>query len=290
MPMSPRLLRPLASRSLLLDVYANADVAFSLRRLRSGYTGPVVRVRRSSDSAEADFTAAEVSGGSLAAWVGAGNNGFVRTWYDQSGNARHGQQATSANQPKVVNSGSLVVNDKGKPGILCDEAAAYGFTVTRTNPWQGNYYIAVVGEPTMSNVAGNHQVISTTFGQGGSSVRWDGSVNNRLLFVAASGSSLGSSGANTVIGANPSMVFSVLHINGNPGSAFIYRDGTERGSASNFADSSAATSTTFALLSFGPGGGSRFDGIASEIIIWLSDLSASRLAIDTAIGKHYEIL
>jgi len=276
---------------LLLDLYSNATAAYSLRRLRLGYTGPVVKVRRSFGNDEADFTATEVANGTLAAWVGAGNNGFVTTWYDQSGNARHGQQPTSANQPKVVNSGSLVVNDRGKPGILCD-GAAYGFIVTRTNMWQGNYYIATVTEPTTSNIAGNHQIIGSRSGQSGVSMRFDGSVNNRLLFFSGANSQVGSLGAGLAIGANPSMIYSVLHINGSPGQAFLYRDGTQRGSSASMSDSSAVTQTAFALLSFGPAGGagSRFDGIASEIIIWLSDLSSSRLAIDTAIGKHYGIL
>ena len=81
---------------LLLDSYSGAAAAYSLRQLSWAYGGAVVRVRRSSDNTESDFTATEVSDGTLAAWVGAGNDGFVRTWYDQSGNARHMIQATAA--------------------------------------------------------------------------------------------------------------------------------------------------------------------------------------------------
>ena len=32
-------------------------------------------------------------------------NGFVTTWYDQSGNGRHALQATAGNQPRIVNAG-----------------------------------------------------------------------------------------------------------------------------------------------------------------------------------------
>jgi hypothetical protein len=35
-------------------------------------------------------------------------DGFVETWYDQSGNNNHAVQATAAEQPKIVNAGSLL--------------------------------------------------------------------------------------------------------------------------------------------------------------------------------------
>ena len=46
-----------------------AAAAYSLRNLSNSYTGNVVKVRRNSDDAEADFTAVEVSDGTLLAWV-----------------------------------------------------------------------------------------------------------------------------------------------------------------------------------------------------------------------------
>jgi hypothetical protein len=99
---------------LLLDTYPGAATAYSLRQLRTGVSS-VVRVRRSSDNTEADFTANEITNGTLVSWVGAGN-GFVRTWYDQSGNNRHGQQSTSGSQPQIVSSGALLLTG-GKPKI-----------------------------------------------------------------------------------------------------------------------------------------------------------------------------
>lgn len=93
-----------------LDRVPNAVAAYGLRRLRFGYTGPAIRVRRSSDNTEADIGfdgAGDLNTAALLAHVGAGN-GFVTAWYDQSGNGRNATQATAANQPSIVTAG--VVN------------------------------------------------------------------------------------------------------------------------------------------------------------------------------------
>jgi hypothetical protein len=91
----------------LLDAYGGAAAAYSLRRLSANYTGPVVRVRRSSDSTEQDFTATQVTDGTLTTFCGAGD-GFVRTWYDQTINGRNASMTTTTLQPEIVISGSLV--------------------------------------------------------------------------------------------------------------------------------------------------------------------------------------
>ena len=79
----------------LLDTYPNASAAYSLRDLASASVGSaVVRVRRSSDNTEQDFTAVEITDGTLTTFTGA-NNGFVTTWYDQSGKGNDSAQATA---------------------------------------------------------------------------------------------------------------------------------------------------------------------------------------------------
>ena len=102
----------------LLDAYSGAAAAYSLRNLSWAYGGPVVRVRRSSDNTEQDFTATQVTDGTLTTFCGAGN-GFVRTWYDQSGNGRNAEQTTTANQPQLVSSGSLLTQGT-RPALVFD--------------------------------------------------------------------------------------------------------------------------------------------------------------------------
>lgn len=105
------------SPSFLLNRFSGAAAAYSLRKLSASATN-VVRVRRSSDNAELDFTADEINDGSLLTWVGAGD-GLVTTWYDQSGNANHATQATAASQPKIVD-GGVLVTENGARGIKWD--------------------------------------------------------------------------------------------------------------------------------------------------------------------------
>lgn len=108
------------SASLLLDLYPNAAAAYSLRKLRTAYSGSAVRVRRSSDNTEQDigFVSGQLDTVSLLAFCGVGN-GFVTTWYDQSGNANNATQTTQASQPQIVSSGNILLfNDKPKINTL----------------------------------------------------------------------------------------------------------------------------------------------------------------------------
>lgn len=112
---------PFASANLLLDQYSGAAAAYSFRKLRTAYTGSAIRVRRSNDNTEQDigFTSAgDLDTASLKTFVGA-NNGLVVTWYDQSGNGRNTTQGTAANQPRIVNAGT-VERQNGKVAMIYD--------------------------------------------------------------------------------------------------------------------------------------------------------------------------
>src|SRR6056297_2253985 len=103
----------------LLATFPNANQAWSLRYVSDSVTN-VARVRRSSDNAEIDVTPDYIVD-SLEDWVGAGNDGFIVTWYDQSGNGNDATQSTAANQAKIVDNGSLITDpENGKPAADFD--------------------------------------------------------------------------------------------------------------------------------------------------------------------------
>jgi hypothetical protein len=104
--------------NLLLDTYSGAAAAYSLRLLRSGYTGNAIRVRRASDNTEQNigFVNNVLDTASLTSFC-SGTNGFVTTWYDQSGNGRDATQSTGASQPKIYDSVGGVIEVNSKPAI-----------------------------------------------------------------------------------------------------------------------------------------------------------------------------
>lgn len=88
----------------VLDGISNVAAAYSLRRLSGSYSGAAVRVRRSSDSTEQDigFTVdGDFDSSAFSSFVG-GGTGYVRTWYDQSGNGRDATQTSTSLQPFVA--------------------------------------------------------------------------------------------------------------------------------------------------------------------------------------------
>jgi hypothetical protein len=111
----------------------------------------VVRVRRGSDGAEANFTAEDVAGGTLAAWVGAGTDGFVVTLFDQSGNARHATQSSASAQPRVVISGALVT----KNGLPAADVAAGNALAVSGLLLEENTSIFVATENTAQTAGGS---------------------------------------------------------------------------------------------------------------------------------------
>jgi hypothetical protein len=114
-----------SSFSFLLDLYPSAYCAYSFRKLSSTYTGSCIRVRRSSDNTESDigFVNNVLDTTTLTTFCGAGN-GFIKKWYDQSGNVRDQTQNANGNQPQIVSSGSVILVN-GKPSYSLNGTGQY---------------------------------------------------------------------------------------------------------------------------------------------------------------------
>ena len=144
------------STPLLLDTYSGAAAAYSLRLLRTAYTGNTIRVRRSSDNAEQDFgfSSNVLDTASLLTFCGVGN-GFVTTWYDQSGNALNFTQATAINQPQIVSAGA-VITQNSKPALLNDgvnDSLRNALNVASGNTLCVFYPVAKIGNGTNDGYA-----------------------------------------------------------------------------------------------------------------------------------------
>ena len=92
----------------ILDSFPGAQAAYSLRKMSSAYTGSCLTVRRSSDNATTNigFYRYTIDTDAILRFVGSGN-GFVTTWYDQSGNGVNAIQGTAGSQFNIATSGSL---------------------------------------------------------------------------------------------------------------------------------------------------------------------------------------
>ncbi len=83
---------------------------FATYLVDSTYSGPCIKIRRSSDSLTSDFyfdaignagTALRATGTSFVSWIGS-SDAFVTVWYDQSSNANHATQTTTSYQPRFM--------------------------------------------------------------------------------------------------------------------------------------------------------------------------------------------
>jgi hypothetical protein len=106
----------------ILDTYPGSNSAYSLRRLSNSYTGSLIEVRESNGGALLNIGYGannELDVGALQAHVGSGD-GFITTWYDQSGNANNAISLVASEQPTIA-SGGVIQYTNGKPSIYCDD-------------------------------------------------------------------------------------------------------------------------------------------------------------------------
>ena len=248
----------------LLDQYTGAAAGYSLRKLSVNTTN-VIRVRRSSDNAEDDFTADEITDGTLLAWVGntASDNGFVTTWYDQAG-SNDATQGTAASQPKIVDAGVLV-EENGKPAILPDGVDDI-LIKTNTIDYQS---IFAVGKPATN--ASNNILLNI-----GLYFAWEADkvIYRSNTFSSHSFPSDSTQGLVSVIAEGAS----------NPRSVNAYRNGV----ASTSNPISLNLGQSNAINIFGRLTGD-YDSPIQEIIIFDTDQSSNRTGIETNINDHYNI-
>ena len=102
----------------LLDTYSGAAAAYSLRKLRTDYTGFAIKVQDNVGGATQDIgfnVFGELDTVSLLQYAGS-NDVFVETWYDQSGSGNNATQPSSGVRPQIVSSGAVIV-ENGKPAV-----------------------------------------------------------------------------------------------------------------------------------------------------------------------------
>ncbi len=250
---------------------ASAAAAYSLRSVNSNYAGSVVRVRRSSDNVEQDFTDVSL----IASWVGSGNNGHVTTWYDQSGNGNNATQSTASSQPKIVDAGVLVSDGIKFDGS--DDMLQTGTTVIdQTNAGTISHFGVV---NVASGEAGYLWGSVTPLGTLGTSLY----ATDNSKFTLANGTNvlmdtIIRGGGEELVSACYSSDSANLRVNGGGtqtsvgGYNFTVNDEFTIGNRE-----AGAASATF------------LNGSISEIIVFNSDQSSNRFKIESNINNHYDL-
>ncbi|MBU6206021.1 MAG: hypothetical protein KJS45_11620, partial [Bacteroidetes bacterium] len=291
-----------AAPSLLLDLYPSAAVAYSLRKLRNAYTGSAIRVRRSSDNTEQNigFVADQLDTVSLLAFCGAGN-GFVTTWYDQSGNARDSTQTTQANQPQIVSSGSVILLNN-KPGIEYTGSVNMNLSVPNStslfNFFHNGTSSNLIHVGSVGNINNYNSTRTIIRNAGGSAtvgffIYFD--VNNKICTQINLGQSgtlntLNISNNNSYFPNIQNLLFTSFDADNATASnrSIMY---VNNGSAINLNITtnppSTANSTTNLIIGDGLFG--NFVGKYQEIIIYNNDNNSNRTGINTNINTHYAI-
>lgn len=266
----------------LLDTYTSAFAAFSLRKLRDAYTGPAIRVRRSSDNTEQDILFngdGSLDTSSLNSFLTT-NSGFVVTWYDQSGNGRNATQTSATKQPRIYNSGTLDTLN-GKAAILFDGSndnlISAGETITSVNTLSiitiarstldntdTSDFLTMTG--TQSNLAGTGITFAvnrkpTIFIWGGAESTTTNSFTNQNLIIAINTSNSqniwvnGGNNANSVINNSLALVQGRIIIGQNLGELSVHA----------------------------------FPGEVQEVIYYHSNQTSNRTGIESNINNYYAI-
>jgi hypothetical protein len=218
-------------------------------------------------------------------------DGHVRTWYDQSGSDNHAVQTTPANQPKIVEGGTLLKDSNNNVAVKFDsssdqylENASLPSSFTSSNVTFSDF---TVQEALQNNV-------TTTAWGFGSTV----SSATRLTKLFHSGGNFGYQGYGSTasyVSAFDAASYSANEVLLSSG----VRVGTDldifKNSADADMDNSFDTGTinlnTFAIGSYVRSSGSTnpFNGNIAEVIIYDSDQSTKRRAIEENIANHYDI-
>jgi len=257
---------------LLLDLYPNAAAAYSLRKLRVGYTGDAIRVRIDTTGQpeyNIGFVNNELDVATLEGYCTGGLDAFVITWYDQSGNGYNATQATVSRQPQIVSSG--VVNTSGlKPTISTD-----GSNALSSNTFNLSQPLTFFLVSKINNVVNNNYFYDSN-NVNNRNITYVNSIGNYSLFSG------GSPADGSIATTNRTLLTSIF----NTPNSYLYVNGNL-----DINNQSVGTETLQGLTI-----ASSYDEIKNqitadfqELIIYNSNQSSNRVEIETNINDYYNI-
>jgi hypothetical protein len=249
------------SFAFLLDDFPGDKVSYSLRKLKSAYAGNCVEVRRSSDDTAQNigFVDNVLDTASLLSFVGAGD-GFVKTWYDQSGNTLNATQTTTGSQPQIVSSGSVIL-ENSLPTLQGGDNIFLSFSPSVTQP--NTTFIVAKSDGTNSR-----HFYDTTARQ------LIGYTTNLVMFA----------GTTVVSYSSKPLTFQVVNAVFSGSSSSLQ---SNNGSITTGNPGTAGMGSNSILMTGNGNGG--YIGVMSEFIVYDSNQGSNRSGINTNINNFYGI-
>jgi len=200
------------------------------------------------------------------------SDGFVETWYDQSGNGNDAVQATAGNQPKIVDAGSLLT-----AGVTFD----------------GGDSLSVSSEPVItassSGVYSAFSVQTVATSEDGYLYGNASTSNGTSLYAAANTFTLSNktSFLDNIPRSSGQNLLSAVYNNGDAG---LLVNGAGTMTDTGTYDFSAGSSDFIIGNRNGGSAGATFlTGSINEIIVYNSNQTSNRTALETEIISHYGI-
>ena len=265
------------SAKLLSLFPMTTGAAYSLRQLNNSLLN-VVRIRRSSDNSESDFSATQITNGTLLTFCGSGS-GFVTTWYDQSGNNAHVTQTTAGNQPSLVVNG--VINlESGKPTIVFNGTT--NFLSFNGEVLNKNSFVAFAVVKNNKTTA-RGRIFDQSNNNGGALFYTTSALGGDSLLgiVPPSNISINSVPPTTAYSLQVGQVLS--------GNSKLRNNGTTLGTNTTTFTMSGDTNIAFVIGDNSPAGADPFLGNLQALIIYTTDNDSNILGIETAINNIYNI-
>ena len=255
----------------LRDSISGGSATSDINQVTNGFNAYTLTYNTGSSGQHIVFSEGDTAGGTVTISdfkvSRIARNGFVETWYDQSGNGNDAVQASAGNQPAIVQNGGLVTD-----GIR--------FETDNELETGGNITASTITGFVVANLKGTNANSLYSLGSDSSAAPSILFGNPSLSYVINGGTPL--SGGTAPTFANS--LFTQLFISGGTSKSFI--DGSQIASGDAGSNTASSGKITIGNLA----SSTRYANIAmNELIVFISDKSTDQDEIEKDIANFYNI-
>lgn len=225
--------------------------------------------------------------------VGGFTNGHIRTWYDQSLNGSNAVQTDITKQPKIISGGLLQISgNAGKPTLVFDGVNdGLDVTTNKTTFTSAQYGLIFSGVGHDSNPTTKKVVFSASTDT--TDARIEQSVGNTSMKLTTTARRLDSDSAASITSTNSVSLAMQVYTSvvlWASSDAYQYINGTLDGSSTSFLTDGYTSPTDSNTITIGhQQNTNNINGRISEIVIFVSDYTATRESIESNIKSYYGI-